>query len=282
MFKYALLLFLLIITSCDSSNLKLVNNLSKTLNEVSGNEISKNSNIIWMINDSGNKARLYAVDFKGNIKKTLEITAKNNDWEDVTSDDFGNIYIGDFGNNENKRKNLAILKVAKKDLNNDSKIPVERITFHYENQHKFPPKKKLHFDCESFFYFKNHFYLFTKSRAKSNHGLTNLYKIPATVGHHEAKFISSFSTCPEIQCWITAADISDDGKQVVLLSPNAILLFSNFSSDYFFDGDFTSYYFNQESQKEGICFKNKNTLFITNEKGGGSNADLYEFRLNQP
>ena len=48
--------------------------------------------------------------------------------EDITSDEKGNLYIGDFVNNHGKRKNLCILKVAGNELKK-SKAIVEIIEF---------------------------------------------------------------------------------------------------------------------------------------------------------
>ena len=179
-----LLSFFLISSSCNTGNLKIIADLPKTLNEASGIEKTIDSDLIWMLNDGGNSPKLYGVSISGKIKKELKINAKNNDWEDLTSDQEGNIYIGDFGNNANKRKNLAILKVSKDSLENKGEVNIERISFKYENQTKFPPKKKnLYFDCEAFFHFNDSLYLFTKSRVKNDFGKTNLYRIPAKQGH---------------------------------------------------------------------------------------------------
>lgn len=234
-----------------------------------------------MLNDSGNPSKIYGLDTKGKIVKTLNINAENNDWEDLTTDTNGNIYIGDFGNNSNKRKNLVILKVSKDSLGNSKKIDVERISFYYPNQKKFPPKRKQrHFDCESFFYYNNSLYLFTKSREKGNFGKTNLYKIPAKQGNYEAQFIASFKTCNDLPCWVTSADISDDGKQIALLTLNAVWVFSDYKNDDFFNGKVIKYDFDFESQKESVCFKNKNTLYITDENVLGKGGNLYEFNIN--
>jgi sugar lactone lactonase YvrE len=90
--------------------------LPKDLKEVSGNETIRNSNLIWMLNDGGNESKIYAVSEQGKIKREVYIKNKNHDWEDLTSDEKGNIYIGDFGNNLSKRKNLTILKIEEKYL----------------------------------------------------------------------------------------------------------------------------------------------------------------------
>ncbi|GAA4238692.1 hypothetical protein GCM10022291_30160 [Postechiella marina] len=234
-----------------------------------------------MLNDSGNKPKLYGINKKGDIITKLNINAKNNDWEDLAADTDGNIYIGDFGNNEGKRKDLSILKVSASHLDQENEVDIERITFKYENQEKFPPKNKnMYFDCEAFFYFNNNLYLFTKSRVKGDHGKTNMYKVPAKAGNHVAKLVESFTTCEDASCWVTAADISDDGKQVALLTQNGVWLFSNFSTDNFFSGTLKTYPFKNYTQKEGVCFKDNNTLYITDEKAHGEGGNLYEMSLN--
>ncbi len=278
--KFLISLFFLI-TNCHTGELQVIADLPQVLNEVSGTETIEQSDLIWTLNDGGNKPRLYGLDRQGNIIKELKIKAKNHDWEDLASDKQGNLYIGDFGNNTNKRKNLAILKVSVDSLKNTKHTNIERIAFQYSNQNKFPPKKKkLHFDCEAFFHYNDSLYLFTKNRVKGDFGKTFLYKIPAEKGNHIAQLVSSFTTCPESNCWITSADISDDGKKVALLTPKSIWIFTDFKNNGFLNGVATEIPLNYASQKEGICFKNANTLYVTDEKAHGSGGNLYEYNLN--
>ena len=280
--KIFFLLSVLCLLSCTNfGELKLISNLSKSLEEVSATEVVSSSKLIWMLNDRGNNSKIYGVSKKGKIVKVIKVNAKNNDWEDLTSDEKGNLYIGDFGNNESRRKNLAILKVNAKDLLSSKKVEVEKIRFYYPNQTNFPSKRKqLFFDAESFFYHKNSFYIFTKSRVKSKFGKTALYKIPATKGNHKAEFISDFNSCDEMNCWITSADISNDGKKVALLSPSSVLIFSDYNKDDFLSGKLTKIPFNYNSQKEGVTFKNNNTLLITDEKSHGVGGGFYELKIN--
>ena len=270
----------LFVLNCNTGNLKVITDLPKTLYEVSGTETTTNSDLIWMLNDSGNKAELLGLNSKGKIIKKLKIKAKNNDWEDLTTDNEGNIYIGDFGNNANKRKKLAVLKVRKDSLSNSEKTEIDRISFYYPNQQKFPPKKsQMYFDCEAFFHFNDSLYLFTKSRVKNHFGKTNLYKIPAKKGHHEAQFIATFKTCDEIPCWITSSDINSNGKLDALLTLDAVWLFTNYTNDNFFNGKAIELPLEHESQKEGICFKNDSTLYITDERSRGKGGNLYELKI---
>ncbi len=267
--------------SCHTGNLKFVSALPKILKEVSGIETTSKSDLIWTLTDGGNAPNIYGINKNGAIIKELKIKAKNNDWEDITSDKEGNLYIGDFGNNDNTRKNLTILKISKDSLNNSGKTTVERISFKYEDQAKFPPKKKqMYFDCEAFFHYNDSLYLFTKSRVNNNFGRTNLYKIPAKGGYHVAQLINSFTSGNDLHSWVTSADISNDGTQIVLLTQKSVIVFSNFTSNNFFSGNIKEFDFDYESQKEGICFKDINTLYITDEKAHGTGGNLYEFKLN--
>ena len=279
--KPYIFIFSLLLLNCNhSDNLKVIADVPSVLKEVSGMEVVAESPYLWMINDSGNKPKLFGLSFKGKIKKELKINAKNHDWEDLTSDSECNIYIGDFCNNANDRQNLMILKVDKDSLNNSGKIDVERIYFSFENQEKFPPKKEqLYFDCEAFVYHNNFFYLFTKTRVKNDFGTTNLYKIPATPGTHVAKLVDSFKTCSDLNCWITSADLSADGKTLVLLTSDQIWEFTDFKKDEFFSGTVKMHDLGFSSQKESVCFYNDSTLIVSDERAYGEGGNVYEFKL---
>ena len=275
------ILLLLILNSCTNfGQLKIIADLPSSLKEASGIQTIKNSNLIWVLNDGGNSNKIYGLSAKGQLKKEVIINAKNHDWEDLSSDNNGNLYIGDFGNNHNNRKNLAILKINNKDLSDSKNVDIERIKFYYPNQHKFPPKKKhLYFDTESFFFYNDSIYLFTKSRVKDDYGKTSLYKIPAEKGNHAAKFISEFNFCNELKCSITSVAISFDKKKMVLLNHDTVLIFTDFNGDNFFSGKVTQLPLNHRSQKEGICFKDNNTVYIVDERAHGEGGNLYELKL---
>lgn len=277
------LFIILLFTNCSVNygQLKKVAHLQSDLEEVSGVEMTNDGDKFYMMNDGGNHPRLYVVNEKGKIDKTIYVEGKNEDWEDLTKDASGNVYIGDFGNNRNKRKDLKIYKLAANDLNTGKNVTPQKIEFSFPNQKKFPPKKKnRYFDVESFFHHNGYLYLFTKSRVKKDYGRTDLYKIPATVGKHEAQYINTFTTCDKSDCWITSAAISPNGKKVVLLSHENVWQFTNFKGDDFLSGKMTKFDLDHESQKEGICFKDNNTVYITDEKAHGEGRNLYVFLLD--
>ena len=280
--KKIITLLLLLNLSCRSQDLKVVADLPKLLKEASGAQKTTGSDLIWMVNDAGNSPEVFGLNDKGKIISSIKINEENRDWEDLTSDDQGNLYIGDFGNNKNHRRDLAVLIVKRDDLNSKKSVIVDNIYFSFPDQDKFPPKKKnRYFDCEAFFYLNDSLYLFTKSRVEDNHGKTNLYKIPAKPGNYEALKIGSYNaSCHEFTCWITSSDISPDKSQVVLLTPNALLLFKNFKGDNFFTGDVTEYEFDFITQKESVFFKDNQTVYITDELAFGIGGNIYEFKLN--
>ena len=281
-FPYILFLFLVSIVGCkdDYGKLELVTKLPKNLKEVSGIAFDEKDGSFWMINDSGNSSKVYKISKEGEIVSTLNIKGKNKDWEDLTFDEKGNISIGDFGNNLQHRKDLRILKISKKDLFKASKVKTKKVNFYYPEQTKFPSKNKdKFFDAEAFFYFNNYFYIFTKSHVKNKYGFTSLYKIPSKKGNYQAILVDSYIGCKEENCAITSAAISADAKKVVLLSKESVLVFSNFENDNFLSGKVKKIIFKHQSQKEGVCFKDNNTLYITDEKANGGGGNLYQIKI---
>ncbi|MCG2610942.1 hypothetical protein LZZ90_05430 [Flavobacterium sp. SM15] len=254
--------------------------LPKKLKEISGMEYS--SKLLWAIADSGNENELYQLNAKGEITHTLKITdAQNIDWEDLAADPKGNLYIGDFGNNDNKRTDLAIYAISKDSLSKNESRSVAKIRFSYPQQKEFPPKKtELWYDVEAFVVYKDHFYLFTKNRSKKFDGTTLLYRVPNRPGTHAATLLGSYKTHADYNNnAITGAAISPDQSKIVLLSHSKIWLFEAFTSDNFFQGKDTELSLKHYSQKEAVTFKDNSTLWIADEKVKKSGGNVYQFSL---
>lgn len=282
--KYYLPLFAIALLSCNSKSQEINTNTVKLkLKEASGVEVSSASDLIWVLEDSGNKNNIYGLNSDGSIKQTIKIeNAKNVDWEDLTSDKAGNLYIGDFGNNDNARKDLCIYKVNSDNLKQDVATASQKISFYYPEQTEFPPKKSgLLYDAESFFEHNGNFYIFTKNRSKGFDGSVFLYKIPNQEGNHKAQLLGTFQACNIYKkCAITSADISPDGKTVAILSASRVYLLTNFSSDDFLSGKTEEIQLPEVTQKEGICFKDNQTLLIVDEKDKKTGGNLYEIKIS--
>ncbi len=282
---YTLLsIFSVLLLSCSGKSQEIQPNTKKLqLKEASAVEVSSASDLTWVLEDSGNENAIYGLNAVAKIEQTIAIeNAKNIDWEDLASDESGNLYIGDFGNNDNKRKDLCIYKVNATDLKSKTAISSSKISFYYPEQTQFPPKKsELFFDAESFFVHKNNFYIFTKNRSKGFDGTVLLYKVPNKEGNHKAQLLGKFQACNNYnKCAITSTDISPDGKKIVLLSSSKVWIISDFTSDNFLKGKIEMHELNDVTQKEGVCFKDNETLLIVDEKDKKTGGNLYEIKLS--
>jgi len=268
--------------SCVSQDFKMLDitgDLPNSLKESSGIVNLQGSDNFWMINDSGNTNELFEVSESGKIQQVITVeNAKNKDWEDLASNGKDKIFIGDFGNNNNKRKDLGIYTVAVPSIKN-GKVRAVKTKFYFEDQKKFPPKKKdRNFDVEAFVYMKGYFYLFTKNRSAEFDGITKLYKVPAEVGNHSAELIADFETCMNPKkCAITGATISKNNKELVLLTHDKLFLFTNFKRDDFFNGSVSEINLHHNSQKEAVCFKG-DMIYVTDEATKKSSGNLYRIK----
>lgn len=260
-----LVLFLMILFSCNTGKLDVVTDLPSSLKEASAVEKVVNSDLLWTIEDSGNKNNIYGLDLDGNIVKDIDISNSSNiDWEDLTSDDDGNLYIGDFGNNSKNRDDFTIYKVS--NLNSE-KTKAQRINF-------ILPKKVKPKDFEAFFLLKNNFYIFSKENKSCM-----LFKVPNRIGKQIAHLAFEFNLKGK-NLKITSADISDDGKTLILLNHDKLWKITDYNGDNFFEGNIQELVFDHNSQKEGICFKDANSVYITDEKDKNEGGNLYEFKIN--
>lgn len=267
----------------DSASTVLTKNsheLPSELREVSG--MTYVNGKLWAIQDNGNTTELFQLSDEGKILKKIKLEfVKNHDWEAITHDNDGNLYIGDFGNNDNLRKNLAIYKINKADLNKNSIGKLETIFFNYGDQKDFPPKKKeLFYDCESFFYKNGFFYLFTKNRSKNFDGTSYVYRIANKPEKQTISLQTTFITCDKYNSGaITDAALSPDGKTFVLLSNKRMWIYSDFKDAKSVKSANKKIKFATYSQRESVTFKNNNTLFISDEKTKNVGGNLYEYDL---
>ena len=282
-YKYVAVFFLLLngrgLLAQDS--LQFISVLAPELVEISGLIKTKNNQFL-AITDSGNPPHVYVLDSAGIIVKTVEVTnAKNVDWETITKSDRGIIYVGDIGNNDNNRKDLAIYAIFEEDILSKTKVQSGVINIKYADQKEFPPAKtELNYDAESLISFGNHLYLFTKNRTKPYTGYTYLYKIPTSTKPHEIEKIDSLFTGAEMATsWITDATLSPDKRHLILLSQDRFFMISDFYKNDFFSGIITEVNFNYVSQKESVCFTNDTTLILADERQVAFGGNLYQFNI---
>jgi hypothetical protein len=260
--------------------------LPNGLNESSGIEIISSKNKIWSHNDSGGNPELYELDTLGNLLRTLTIAnATNVDWEELTKDSLGNIYIGDCGNNSNNRTDLKFYIVPNPDNYSSNLVNAQIINFAYPDQHYFPPaNSKMNFDCEASFIFHDSLYLFSKDRSSPYTGFSKLYRLPKNAGTYIAELLDSFcfGNSSVTTNSITSADILSDGSKMVLISHEEMWVFDNFFQHKYFAATYQHYLMGtSNAYKEGVVFVNQNELYLTDEKHSSKEGNLYRVDLSQ-
>ncbi|UYZ63081.1 hypothetical protein [Hymenobacter weizhouensis] len=230
----------------------------KRVAESSGLETAGPEGDLWTHADGGNTANLYRVTAQGDLLQTLELAPLLNiDWEDLAQDPEQRLYIGDFGNNQNKRRNLCIYRLSGPDY-----AQVDTIQFAYADQHAFPPRKpRRNFDCEAFYYYQDSLYLFTKNRGEGRY--VKQYVLPARPGRHTARLVDSL----QLNTWVTAADISPDGRRVALLGYGQVYLFERLPGRRLFDSLKGCLTLPTSGQAEALVFTSNHDFIFSNEKG---------------
>jgi len=249
-------------------------NLSKKLDETSGLEIIGNQLIT--INDSGNNPILFYLDKNGNIVKERKIECcKNNDWESLAVDDEF-IYIADFGNNYDTRKNLSIIKIPIAENINESEI----INFSYPEQVKFTTAySQSQYDAEALISIDDYLIILTKNKLKK---ITEIYALPKIAGKYEAKKIGSLNT----QSIITGGDYDPNTKLLALtgtliFNEYYILKIENFDLESKKDYKIDMYEIPiGKTQVEAIKIVDSKTFWITSEdESSSSSARLMKIKL---
>lgn len=244
-------------------------NLPSKISGSSGLQETISGNI-WTINDHGIPV-LYQLDKNNSFKvaKTVYLNNKIRDWEDLASDKKGNFYIGDFGNNANKRRDLKIYKISNPDSITDKITTAEIISFSLPDQKSFPPKEgNLEFDIEAMIHFNDHLYLFSKSRGVPFTGKVKIYKLKDQPGNQLVELIGSANIGEGqiFENWITGAYFDESRNLLALLSHNHIFFFTCFDNDDFFGGKKFTFKLNHFSQKEAICYDYENNQFILSDE----------------
>lgn len=212
----------------------------------------------WTHSDGGQLNELYLFNLQGELLQTVPVPVPNKDWEDLAEDEQGQLYIGDFGNNANNRRDLQVYKVRP-----ETATVADTIRFRYADQNEFPPARaERHYDLEGFFYHTDSLYLFTKSRALRK-TITKRYSLPAKGG--------TYTLAPQeelrVKSPITAAAISPAKDQFALLGYGRLYLFDMEEGQVDFSGKRSCLPVGKTGQAEALLYLSPNQLLITNENG---------------
>lgn len=226
--------------------------VSSDIDEASGLAISRlNDKVLWVHNDSGDSARLFAIDSGGKQLATVNVEGvKSIDWEDIASFTYHNqsyLLIADIGDNQAQRSQYQLHLIKEPDLSqlHGNKLlsvkPSWSMTFTYgDGAHD---SESVAVDVA-----KQKILLLTKrdklpilyelplidpalGQTESNHSANNLAANSTKQFNRQAKKLGEIAPLPSamldytsIYTWIgfagkpTAMDISADGLSAVVLT----------------------------------------------------------------
>lgn len=219
------------------------------IDEMSG--IVKSShepNLWWVHNDSGDRARLFAIDSTGSIRLSPRMSeryalgssvdtsekkvwpgvqlhgASNVDYEEIAMRN-DTLYVADIGNNANRRRDLGIYEVPEPHHSTEHVRPMKFIPVAYPDQDRYPPEKR-HYDAEGLFVDHGQLYVLTKRRDATGRSIvsgTTLYRLK-TERPHRTNMLREVDRHASIPA-PTAAARSPGGDQLAVLSYGTVWIF---------------------------------------------------------
>ena len=237
--------------------------LPKVVNESSGLTYRAARGTFLTHNDGGGRPTLYEVDQYGKLLDSIVVTgATNVDWEDLTQQDSTVLFVGDFGNNQNKRRDLAIYRIALKPA-----LRVTPLPFQFADQKAFPPpRSQRNFDMEAMVWFQDSLHLFSKNWSLRKR-YVHLYKLPDRLGSAVA---GSNALEPQDSIYsramVTGAALSPDARTLALLTYGKILLFSVQANSLNLRHPKHCIRL-PKGQTEAITFVSETDMVVTNERG---------------
>lgn len=271
----ALVLLSATLTSCGVAETKTPREIApgvRQIGRMSDLRISESSGVVasrrhegvfWTHNDGGGPRRqiLYAIRRNGDSVASFPIIgATLHDWEDIAIDDAGHLFVGDIGNNDAKRDELAVYKIDEPNPALGAKvIPADDRRWRL----RFPAER---FDCESLFIWKDYGYVISKV---FDNARAQIFRFP--LKETKEPITLELVATTKIESPVTGADISADGKRLGIVAKNGAYVFRiDGDVSQVIHGKFLHTKFKDE-HIEGCCFVPEG-LLVTSE-----NRDIFLF-----
>lgn len=252
---------------------------SAILNEISGITPSySNSNSFWVHNDSGGQSSIYLIDYKAQLKTTVDLEdIRLVDTEDIAMlklNGSAHILLADIGNNLKDRDTLSLFLFKEPTLDRGQsryEVPKDQIT-----EIKFRYKDKLR-DAEALFIDPkdNTVYIISKRDFKSTVFKLSLKDVRKEIVHELDPLIELPFT------FTTGADIRHDGRYIIVKNLTSVFLWKRIDGQDVVSALQSPYRripYEIEPQGEAICFGRDNTFFYTiSERPFGLDAYLYKY-----
>ena len=170
--------------------------------------------VFWTHNDHGSSPRLFALSRNGISLGKFHITgATISDWEDISTDDAGNLYLADIGDNDENRDQIQVYKVVEPNPRGSGSVQVDRTW-----RLKYKDKAR---DAETLFIQGGYGWIVNKH---VNNGSVGLYRFPLS---SNARVTTLESVGPiRVAADVGGGTISRDGSSLGLVTDNGAYLFS--------------------------------------------------------
>ena len=274
------ILFSFLSFSLWSQQLKKIAKLPEELAEISG-LVFYNDSLLIGHNDSGNSPLIYFITLQGHIIHKVKISgAQNTDWEDITTDPQGFIYIGDFGNNNNNRTSFTVYKIDGAHLLEKDSVSAAQIHFSLSEQREFPaPASEKYYDMEALTFYNDSLHIITKCNSRPFDGITYHYILPAAPGNYVLSHTDILKPGTKSYYFDAITGCTSFKNTFYLLTYNKVLKYEYLHGSLTF---VSKKKVKRYSQKEAITTKDGEVFFIADEKHkllGGRN--LYQFRYGK-
>jgi hypothetical protein len=171
--------------------------------------------IFWVHNDSGNPPVLFAVQANGSLVRSYRVEAANVDWEDLSIDDSGHLYLGDIGNNDNRLPIRAIYRLDEPDPTSPVDKPLKPTVSSF---YKFAADKR--FDAESLFIDRGKAFVVSK-RFDGLEAEIYAVRLDPPAPLLRPTLPERVGSLPECVEPATGADLSIDGKLLAVVATRA-------------------------------------------------------------
>lgn len=252
------------------------------LREISGVVAShRQSNVLWVHNDSGSRAEVYALSQEGALLATYRVQgAEARDWEDIALGPGPDpakeyLYIGDIGDNRARYPAIQVYRTPEPNLKSQPATPIlhtepcERIQLVYPDGPQ---------DAETLVVDPVTGDLFIVSK---RHLFSHVYRASAPLKTGKAIPLVLVTLLP----WglATGGDISKDGKQVVFRGPSHAMIWQRPEQGPLWGNlrhNGKQVRLQSEPQGEAICFGEGDRSLITLSEG--MLPPIYVYPLQEP
>ncbi|AWV97811.1 PE-PGRS family protein [Arcticibacterium luteifluviistationis] len=243
------------------------------IDEASGIVISRSMpGHLWVIEDGLEVPGVHLLSTSGEYKGDVRLPLFNRDWEDIASgpgpiDGQNYLYIGDIGDNADMHQNYMVYRLKEPSSLTDQNLDLVTISFKYQDRDAL--------DVEAMFVDPKtkDIYFISKRQLFS----VRVYRLTYPYSLDTQNVAEFLGTIPH--SIITAADMSSDGKQLLIKDYNAVFYWRLKESETIYEAlsrtrDVGAPYY-VEPQGEAICFDlNDSGYYTFSELNGTSQVNL--------